>query len=200
MERLSRTLIQLNIATRVQHRAADEPWLELMVPTVDRDDYVKHLVKVYGFEAALEAAYRYTPELTALVDLRARNRAGLIVQDLMRLGLTAGRIAELAQRFTTFASAAEALGWMYVAERPTLLHGALRRFLVPRIPEVEAASSYLSACDGVAAARWDELGGALDSVAQLPWGRRLVLRAAHQGFDAVCEWFGSGTALQSVGT
>jgi heme oxygenase len=200
MERLSRALIQLNIATREQHGAADAPWLDLMVPTVDRHDYVKHLVKVYGFEAALESAFHYTPGLTALLDLRSRNRSGFIVQDLMRLGMGAARIAELAQRFVTFSSAAEALGWMYVADRSTLLHGAVRRYLALRIPEVAGASSYLSCCDGIAATRWNDLGAALDAVTQLPWGKRQVIRAARQGFAAHSEWFhGRAVALQSIG-
>jgi heme oxygenase len=93
MQRLSKTLIQLNLATREHHVAADAPWLELLVPTVTRRQYIEHLIKVYGFEAPLEAALRYTPGLSALVDLRSRLRSGLIVQDLMRLGLSAGRSA-----------------------------------------------------------------------------------------------------------
>jgi heme oxygenase len=200
MERLSRTLIQLNIATRDHHAVADAPWLDLLAPTVNRDDYVRLLIKVYGFEAALEAACHYTPGLTTLVDLRARTRAGLLVQDLMRLGLSAARIAVLPQRFMAFSSAAEALGWMYVAERSTLLHGTVRRFLAQHISDVPGASSYLSAGGGVAAERWSALGNALDAASQMPWGKRQVLHAAHQGFLAQREWFLDAAALQSVGT
>lgn len=200
MQRLSRTLIQLNLATREHHVLADAPWLDLMVPTVGRRDYVEHLVKVYGFEAPLEAAFRYTPGLSALVDLRPRLRAGRIVQDLMRLGMGPGRIAGLAQRFTTFTNPPEALGWMYVAERATLLHGAVRRYLTVHIPDVAVATSYLSAYDGVAAERWSDLSNAVETVAQQPSAKHQLLRAAHQGFEALCEWFQGGTALRSVGT
>ena len=200
VQRLSRTIIRLNLATREHHAAADAPWLDLMVPTVGRDTYVEHLVKVYGFEAPLEAALRYTPGLSALVDLRPRTRAGLIVQDLMRLGLGASRTAGLAQRFTTFSTAAEALGWMYVVERATLLHGAVRRYLTGHVADVASASAYLSAYDGVAANRWSDLGSALETVAQVPSAKNQLLRAAHQGFLALCEWFDGGTALRSVGT
>jgi hypothetical protein len=119
MQRLSRMLIQLNLATRDHHVAADAPWLELLVPTVTKRQYIDHLIRVYGFEAPLEAALHYTPGLSALVDLRSRVRSGLIVQDLMRLGMSPGRIAGLGQRFVTFSSTIEALGWMYVAERAT---------------------------------------------------------------------------------
>ena len=94
MQRLSRTLIHLNVVTREHHAAADAPWLELMGATVGQRAYTAHLIKVYGFEAPLESAFHYTPGLAALVDLRARMRAGLIVQDLMRLGLGPARIAQ----------------------------------------------------------------------------------------------------------
>ena len=200
MQPFSRTLIQLNLATQEHHVAADAPSLELMVPTVTRRQYVEHLIKVYGFEAPLEAALHYTPGLSALVDLRSRVRSGLIVQDLMRLGMGAGRIAALGQRFITFSSTIEALGWMYVAERATLLHGAVRRYLTLRVPELGGATSYLSAYDGVAGDRWSELGNALESVTHAPPAKPQLIRAANQGFLAFCEWFDGGTALLSVGT
>jgi heme oxygenase len=200
MQRLSRTLIQLNLATQEHHVAADAPWLELLVPTVTKRQYIEHLVKVYGFEAPLEAALRYTPGLSALVDLRSRVRSGLIVQDLMRLGLGAGRIAALGQRFMTFSSTIDALGWIYVAERATLLHGAIRRYLTLRLPELGCASSYLSAYDGVAGDRWSDLGNALETVSRGPAAKHQLARAAHDGFLAFCAWFDGGTALRSVGT
>jgi heme oxygenase len=199
MQRLSRTLIQLNLATREHHFAADAPWLDLMVPIVRKHDYVQHLIQVYGFEAPLEAALRYTPGLSALVDLRPRLRAGLIVQDLMRLGLTPGRIAALPQRFTSFSAPAEALGWMYVAERTTLLHGSLRRYLGLHIPEAASASAYLSVYDGAVGQRWSDLGAALDAVAYLPSVKHRLLRAAEQAFEALCAWFQDSTARLSVG-
>src|ERR1044071_5877188 len=85
MQRLSRTLIRLNLATRQYHTRADAGWLDLRRPSVVKQDYVEQLIKVYGFEAPLESALRYTPGVQPLVDLRARMRAGLIVQDLVRL-------------------------------------------------------------------------------------------------------------------
>src|SRR5262249_15136301 len=168
MQRLSQTLIQLNLATREHHVAADAPWLELLVPTVTKRQYIEHLIKVYGFEAPLEAALHYTPGLSALVDLRSRVRSGLIVQDLMRLGMGPGRTAALGQRFVTFSSTIEALAWMYVAERAPLLHGAIRRYLTLRIPELACASNYLSAYDGVAGDRWSDLGNALEIISHVP--------------------------------
>jgi heme oxygenase len=189
VQRLSRTLIQLNVATRAHHGIADAPWLELMSPTVDKPRYVAHLLKVYGFEAPLESAFRYTPGLTALIGLRARVRTGLLAQDLMRLGMAASQIAQLPQRFVTFGSAAEALGWMYVVERTALLHGNLRRHLAHRLPETGLATSYLSAYDDQIGMRWSELGCAFDTIAPAPSMVRQIIRAAHQAFVAMHVWF-----------
>src|SRR4030095_8815125 len=133
VQRLSRTLLQLNIATRKHHDAADAPWLDLMVPSVDTRDYGDHLIKIYGFEAPLESALRYTPGLSTLIDLRARTRTGLLAQDLMRLGMTASQIANLPQRFVAFSDAVDALGWMYVVERAALRHGGVLRYLVEHL-------------------------------------------------------------------
>ncbi|HET9621929.1 MAG TPA: biliverdin-producing heme oxygenase [Kofleriaceae bacterium] len=189
VQRLSRTLIQLNIATRPHHAAADQPWLDLMAPRVERARYRALLLKVYGFEAPLDSGFRYTPELASLIDLRGRTRTGLLAQDLMRLGLTASQMAQLPQRFTTFATAAEALGWMYVIERATLLHSSVRRHLMVRCPDLAPATSYLDAYNGVTSLRWAELGAAFDSIAHTPSVLRQILNAANVGFRAMRDWF-----------
>jgi heme oxygenase len=197
MQPPSRTLVQLNLATREHHAAADAVWLQLLLPTVTKNHYIEHLIKVYGFEAPLEAALRYTPGLSSLVDLRPRVRAGVVVQDLMRLGLGAARIATLGQHFMTFASPTEALGWMFVAERATLLHSAVRHYLTLHIPDLGSATSYLEA-HGVSGS-WSDLGNALETVADSAAARRQLIRAASQAFFAYREWFDGDAALFSVG-
>lgn len=200
MQRLSRTLLQLNIATRTYHVDADTSWLDLMVPSVAIEGYVAHLVKVYGFEAPIEAAFRYTPGLASRVDLRARTRAGLLAHDLVRLGTSASQLAQLPQRFTTFNSVIEALGWMYVVERATLLHSGVHRYLVYRLAEVGHASSYLTAYQGTASLRWSELGAALDAEATSASVTRQLVLAASQAFCAQREWFHETEALRSTAT
>ena len=192
VQRLSRTLLQLHIATRKHHDAADAHWLDLMVPSVDQPEYVDHLVKIYGFEAPLESALRYTPGLSTLIDLRARTRTGLLAQDLMRLGMSASQIAKLPQRFIAFSDAIDALGWMYVVERSALRHGGVLRYLVGHLPEVNRASSYLAAYDADTGNRWSELGAALDSVGHTEPVLHQLARAANQGFQALRDWFSEG--------
>jgi heme oxygenase len=189
VQRLSRTLIQLNIATRPHHVDADQPWIDLMSQRVERSQYLAQLIKVYGFEAPLDSAFRYTPGLASLIDLRGRTRTGLLAHDLMRLGVTASQIAQLPQRFLTFGSAAEALGWMYVVERASLVHGNVRRHLALRLPELACATSYLDAYDGVTSLRWSELGAAFDAIAHVPAVTRQIIRAASEGLRAMCDWF-----------
>jgi heme oxygenase len=198
--RLSRTVIELNVATRSYHAGADTPWLDLMVPGIEQPQYVAHLVKVYGFEAPLEAALYYTPGVASLIDLRARNRTGLLALDMLRLGVTPSQIAQLPQLFMAFSSATEALAWMYVAERSTLLHAGVRRYLALRLPEMIDALSYLSAYDGVPGDRWAELGGALDAVAETPAITRQLVFAASQAFGALRSWFHPPDAQRSFGT
>lgn len=200
MQPLSRTLLQLNIATRAHHVDADTPWLDLMVPRIGTEQYVSYLIKVYGFEAPIEAAFRYTPGLALRIDLRARTRAGLLAHDLMRMGTSASQLAQLPQRFTTFSSVIEALGWMYVVERSTLLHAGVHRYLVDRIPEVSQASSYLSAYGGVANLRWSELGIALDTEASSAVVTRQLVLAASQAFCAHRAWFQEREGLRSTAT
>lgn len=200
VQRLSRTLLQLNIATRTYHVDADTPWLDLMVPSVGIERYIEHLIKVYGFEAPIESALRYTPGVASRVDLRTRTRAGLLAHDLLRLGVTASQLAQLPQRFTTFGSVVEALGWLYVVERSTLLHPGVHRYLTLHLPEVVCASSYLAAYDGLASLRWSELGVAFDAEASSASVTRQLVVAASQAFCAQREWFQEREALRSFGS
>jgi heme oxygenase len=192
VQRLSRTLLQLNLASRKHHDAADAPWLGLMVPSVDQRHYVEHLIRIYGFEAPLESALHYTPGLSTLIDLRARTRTGLLAQDLMRLGMTASQIAKLPQRFIAFSDAYDALGWMYVVERSALRHGGVLRYVVDHVPEIKHASSYLAAYDAATGDRWSELGAALEAVGQSIAAIHQVARAANEGFQALRDWFRDG--------
>ena len=135
VDQASTAVMRLNLETRSFHDAADEGWLALLARDVTRSDYQRQLVTVYGFEGPLEAAFAYTPNLKLFVDLRQRSRAGLIAKDLLALGLRANAIATIPQcLLAPFSGPVEALGWMYVAERATLLHERARRHLVARSP------------------------------------------------------------------
>ncbi len=190
MEQPSRALLRLNLETRAHHAAADEGWLALLSPAAQRYDYVRQLIATYGFQAPLEAALAYTPRLHLALELRERTRAGLLAQDLLALGLKASEIATLPQCFpiAPFGNPTEALGWMYVTERATLLHDSIRRYVVAKVPDAARACAFLSAYEGIASARWLELGRVLDRVVTTERAIDELIASAHAGFRCAIEW------------
>lgn len=199
MQTHSAMLNRLDLETREQHAEVDGYWLDLMASGVTRDQYLTVLMRIYGFEAPIESALVYTPHLV-VADRAERTRSGLIVQDLLALGISPAKIAALPQcdSIAPFEDPAEALGWKYVIERPTQLHSAIRRNVVSRIPDVAHACSYLSACDGIAAARWQQFGFLLDEVARRPGANARLIKAAKEAFTALAGWFRRGGAEQVV--
>jgi heme oxygenase (biliverdin-IX-beta and delta-forming) len=188
-------LMRLNVETRAQHPDADFPWLDLMSTTASRQRYVDHLVAVYGFEAPVEAALALTPRLHEVIAIRPRARSGFIVEDLLALGITPSKLARMpvCREILPFREPAEALGWLYVIERGTLLHEAVRFHLAARMPGV-ASWSYLSAYGGIAGERWLELGAALDAFAITPASADAIIAAALAGFRRQRDWFATEPA------
>jgi len=192
MQPPSAMLNRLDMDTREQHAAVDHHWLDLMASGVTREQYKTLLMRVYGFEAPIESALAYTPHLV-VADRRERTRSGLIVQDLLALGITPAKITALPQcnSIGPFADPAEALGWKYVIERPTQLHSAIKRNVIMHIADAAGACTYLSAFDGVAAARWQQFGILLDDVARRPGTGERMITAAKTAFSMMRDWFHS---------
>jgi heme oxygenase len=199
MQPPSAMLNRLDMETRDLHADTDGYWLDLMASGVTREQYKTHLIRVYGFEGPVESALAYTPHLI-IADRRERSRSGLIAQDLLALGLTPGRIAALPQcdDIASFADPEEALGWKYVVERPTQLHSAIKRNVVSRIPDIANACAYLSAHDGIAAARWQQFGLLLDDVARRPGATDKLVAAAKTAFVRMTEWFVQGPSEHAL--
>ncbi len=193
--RRSHVLLRLERETRPLHPEADFPWLALMAFDVTRTRYLDQLVASYGFEAPIEAALALTPKLAEVIDVRPRARSGFIVEDLLELGLTPAKIARLPQcrGIAPFRDPGEALGWLYVIERTTLLHDAIRTHIAARVPMI-AAWSYLSAYREVASLRWQDLGRTLDDYAITPAAAAHVIVAARGAFLALREWNASEPA------
>lgn len=182
---------RLNVETRVHHADADADLDALFRGDVTATHYLVFLMRTYGFEAALEASISLTPRLEQVVDPRPRARAGYLALDMMALSLRPQEVSDLPMCLTIplFRSVAEALGWRYVIERMTLAHNVIRRHLMTRLPtEMELASTYLSAYDGVVGKRWQELGTALDEVCSHPAIADRVLAAAGEAFRCRRTW------------
>ena len=196
MREVSGLLVRLNMSTRHCHAEVDEPWLELLRESVSRADYLGQLVRTYGFVAPFESACMYTPGLTRVLDVYQLTRAGLIAQDLLALGLSASQIASIPQcgAITTFRDVAEALGWIYVVERSTLLHEGVHRHVVAELPEVAIASSYLTAYEGRAGERWSMFGRQVDRIGSRPEVADEIISSAHVGFACAKQWLRSTRA------
>jgi heme oxygenase len=161
-------LLRLNLETRSFHDAADEGWLSMLRPSISRSDYMRRLVTTYGFEAP---------------------RAGLIAKDLLALGLRAGEISALPQcLLAPFSDSIEALGWMYVSERATLIHDRVRRHLATRMPDSDRICEYLDAYYGVANARWNGLGHAIDDAVRNESDTAAIVAAARSAFRCLIDW------------
>jgi heme oxygenase len=183
-------LARLDVETRAYHGGADSVWRSLMEGTATPATYMHQLSRVYGFEAPLEAALAYTPGLSSVIDIRGRVRSGLIVRDLLALGISAAKITELPQcMIAPFATEAEALGWLYVVERAALLHEPVRRYLVARFPQLMGATSYLAAATEV---RWIDYADTLEPYVQTRALQQQVVSGARDGFRCALEWFRTG--------
>lgn len=198
MQAPSQMLVRLNLETRADHPEADAPWLDMLAQEPTRLRYLDLLVATYGFEAPIEASLALTPQLAESVELRQRSRTGAIVQDLLALGMTPSKIARLPQcaQIVPFRDPAEALGWLYVAERTTLLHENIHRVLVVRMPYV-SAWNYLTAYGGHAGLRWQELGEVLDAIATTPVLGDAVVSGARAAFACLRAWYAAEPAAMA---
>lgn len=196
------TLTELDREIRDEHGDADIGWKRLLdAETITREQYVRQLAVTYGFEAPYEAACAYTPGLAQVIDLRGRWRSGLIAQDLLALGWGPAQITNVkCCSLSPFSDAAEALGWMFVVERSTLLYHQLREQLTDRFVDLARACMYLSAYDNSANRRWGELGVALDHLCASGNVSDRIIAAARNAVGVQRDWRrANAQGLRSVG-
>lgn len=195
MEQVSSLLMRLNLATRPYHADVDQPWLDLIRPTrACVSDYVDVLIRTYGVVAPLESACRYMPGLARIVDFKQLMRAGLIAQDLLSLGLSPLQVATISQcpSITMFRGLPEALGWLYVIERSTLLQDGIRRHLQRHL-DIENAYAYLTAYEGHVNDHWNAFGRVLDRIGHDAATANEIIRASCDAFDACRQWLRTTT-------
>jgi heme oxygenase len=183
-------LARLKEETRVHHGEADAARLSPLSVRTSVAGYVSYLARIYGLEAAIEAALELTPELAAVIDPRSWTRAHWIVDDLVALGVEAARATSLPRcAAITLGTIADALGWMYVIERNAALHGVVRRHFARRMPgQIDIAGTYLSTTEALAAQRLRVIGNALDEVARAPGVLEKIVEAAHAAFRMQLRW------------
>jgi heme oxygenase len=183
-------LSRLNRETQNYHQVADGDRLALLGVAADRTQYASFLTRVYGFEAPLEVALLMTDGLEQWLDLRDHARLRLLRADLQGLGVSEPNQLPRCSTVMPFRHAAEALGWVYVVERNTLLHGVIERHLRGRLPEVvKAAGSYLAGQQRSNGLRLRDLGGAMDSIAKDAACAERIVSGAKAAFRVQHRWY-----------
>jgi heme oxygenase len=180
-------LARLKRETFVHHASADGDRLSLL--TTDGPGYVWHVSRIFGFESPFEAAFATTPQIADVLEVRARTKIRLLKADLGGLGVLA--TSDLPRfRITPFRDIGEALGWLYVVERNSLLHGVIHRHLSQRIPEqLRDGGSYVSFYEHAAHARWRDLGIAIDRAASTAQISDRIVASANEAFRAQRHWY-----------
>ena len=179
--------------TQPFHAAADGDRLAMLErPEVAR--YRAYLVHIHGFESCVEAACQETGALDERV-VRGHFKAHRLVADLEALGIAP---APPPNRLR-FADPIEALAWLWVLHRNTLLHGLSYRYLAGKLPGVMAAAGgYLRACAGTAGALMSELGVALDTATRRGALVERAVVSASDAFRAQRRWYGARHAPDTI--
>jgi len=192
-------LVRVALETTIHHAAADEDRLTALdVETVD--DYTGILTRIYGFEVEVEAALDRVCDLdTSFV--RDRAKSARLYQDLVVLGMTPEDILPLPRVPTiSIRTAAQALGWMFVLERHTLLSGLIRRHLVRALGEgILPATAYLAAYGDTPGARFRAFGAALCAYAHSYPPAAIVL-AANEAFRTQRQWYARHAVIRAAAT
>jgi heme oxygenase len=192
-------LVRVALETTIHHAAADEDRLTALdIETVD--DYVAVLTRIYGFEAEVETALAKVADLDPNF-VRDRAKAARLYQDLVVLGMTSEDIIPLPKVSTiSIRSGAQALGWMFVLERHTLLSGLIRRHVVRALgEEILPATSYLAAYGDTPGARFRAFGSALCAYAHT-YPPAAIVHAANEAFRAQRQWYATHAVNRPTAT
>src|SRR4051794_33026662 len=111
---MSWMLTRLKRNAQAEHVAANIDRLALLHVHASPVSYRDYLVKIFGFEAPVEAALATTPGLEGLIDLGARSHLKLLRADLAELGIAKPDDLPQCRAVPRFVTLAEALGWTYV--------------------------------------------------------------------------------------
>jgi heme oxygenase len=156
--------------------------------TISTEAYRDLLARLYGFHAAFEDRMRAAPEAFARwIELPARARAGLIVEDLLALGAARETIDTLprCEELPPLRGEGDRLGALYVVEGSTL-GGA---FIAKALTRSAANARRFFGGHGVNHGRlWRNLVKALDQLDDIPEEADLAERAALSTFAAFERW------------
>ncbi|WP_270933264.1 biliverdin-producing heme oxygenase [Falsiroseomonas oryzae] len=156
---------------------------------ITRAGYVALLRRLLGFHVALEARLAEAPPLDRFgLDVAARRRAPLLRADLAWFGAAAeGPMAPL----PCYATAAAALGALYVAEGSTLGGRHLARGLDALLLPGPEGRRFLMGHGARHGEMWRACCAAIELCGAEPGARAAMIRAALETFAAFEAWFAS---------
>jgi heme oxygenase len=182
-------LVRLALETRAHHHRADEDRLAAMDVT-SVAEYRSFLLRIYGFEAPLEEALTRVPDLEPVI-VHGRYKADALRHDLVALGLSVAQLTSSPIARPDIRSVPEALGWLFVVERQTLVSGLVRRHIFHMLGEATPAS-YLSVYSDAPGARFRSFGEILGQFAKR-YPPSTIIAAANHAFRAQRQWYAART-------
>ncbi|HEY3807037.1 MAG TPA: hypothetical protein VGL61_30750 [Kofleriaceae bacterium] len=180
------TLAHLAQQTEQHHATADGDRLSILEkPSVDR--YRRYLAQIYCFEAPIERACITTDGIPNGL-LRTHLKTARLAADLGTLGFDAHDAVPL--EAPRFEDRIDALAWLWVLQRNTLLHGLVYRYLRDKLGEpIVTGGSYLCAFEGCAGVLMRELGAVLDAVANRVSAAERIVASAKNAFRVQRQWY-----------
>lgn len=178
-------LVRIALETSIHQAPADEDRLGGLDVQTERD-YRAMLVRIHGFEAPAEAGIAAVKGLDPEL-VKDRARIGKLQQDLRALGLPPEQIATLPRATVNIRSIPQALGWMFVLERHTLIAGLVRRHIARTLGE-DAPLGYLTAYGETPGARFRAFGTSLSAQAHVH-APAAIVSAANEAFRAQRQWY-----------
>jgi heme oxygenase (biliverdin-IX-beta and delta-forming) len=156
--------------------------------TISAEAYRNLLARLYGFHAAFEARMGTAPEAFAkAIELPARSRAELIVEDLLALGAARETIDTLPRcdDIPLLSGEADRLGALYVVEGSTLGGAFIAKALERSAAD---ARRFFRGHRGDQGRLWRNLVKALDQLDDIPAEADDAERAALSTFAAFERW------------
>lgn len=185
----ARALTRVDDETRARHAEADAQRLSIMSAPVTAATYRRFLVRLYGFEAPVEAALQRTPGIADVFDVRARRHIRLLRADLAALGIVDLTGLARCGGVPQFHDVLEALGWIYVIERGRMLSSIVQRYLEQQLSALAGTTTSYLRAERSAGNRMRELGATFDAVVRSEADIDRVLAAAHGAFRAQSHWY-----------
>ena len=178
-------LVRLALETSVHHGAADDDRLAALSIT-STPAYRAFLVRVFGFESIVEETVMRFAELD-LHFVRDHARSHQLRRDLMLLGMSEREIGICPRASIAIRTPGEALGWMFVLERHTLVAGLLCR-QIQQVVGSDVPIAYLGAGGPTPGARFRRFGEKLGDLAQT-YRPALIVDGAANAFRAQRQWY-----------